>query len=619
MSKWQNAVTITITVFTFNLTALAEQPYQIPEWFDGNRVQAHTRLVIHTWGKKPIFYTAAEGFQQMGVNAFTRFVKSHQSPCWWPSKVGQVMPEAENFNFVKKMIDNAHARGMHMIAYYRHMEDNYMAEKHPEWACRDWEGKVMPQVRKHLWMCFNTEYRQYVKTRLLELVDMGVDGFYFDYFHMPSRWLGHPKYAVTCCCKTCQEKYEKIYGRKMPGQVKYTDPQTKILADFYTRTITETFKELSEAVHERNPDCVMIISTTFTPSMHSAAMPSTFAAIADSAKTEWDKPAVWPRNIPKDVLKPDHDMRWAAGFTYLRGVCDDRPPHVWTYALWTKEEALSVAAACMTYGLVANIDIQEDEIPNMDFAPAFEMGNKVSPYLKRTKPMRWAAIHFDERLRDQAWPDERKIWKQVLWPALGPYEAFCRARLPVAYITDWQLEAGQLDGYKILVLPHPDNLTAAQQKQVAKFKAAGGIVMEIGPNTKFHDPKQHDQCVKKFLEQYQQLTPVAPIKVTGGPEDLHAVAWEKRDKSTTTLCLLNDFDWFSTRKRIIKRLPKSSGSPFTPPMVVQGVAVNLSSKRTPKKVFNAVTGKTLKPTKTQNGWQVRVPDFQYMAAVVYEW
>ncbi|MHC4799224.1 MAG: hypothetical protein ACYTF1_21520, partial [Planctomycetota bacterium] len=469
-----------------------------------------------------------------------------------------------------------------------------------------------------IWLCLNTDYRKFFQTGLLELAEMGADGIDFDYIHMPG-WLGRPRYIKTCYCQTCRKKFEKIYGRKMPEKVKQDDHEARLLVEFYNRTLIETFGEWVKAVNQRKPDCVMIVSCTFIPGMHSPVMSSRLAAVANAPKTEWRLSSIWPRNVPEDVLKPADDMRWAAGFTYLRGACGDRSPHVWLYPLWAKEEALSAASACMTYGLVANIDVAEDKIPNMTYAPAYELGKKVSPYLKRTKPMRWVAIHYDEHLRDQLWPDEEKIWKQALWPAYGPFEALCRARLPVAYVNDWQLEAGQLDGYKVLVLPHPKHLNASQQQQVAKFKNAGGVVISIRPDARFHDPEQHDYWVKKLLEQYRLLVPESPIEVAGGPEDLHAVIWNKRDGSATTVCLLNQFRWFSLHGRHRKKAKDHPEMFSTPPPPAKNVAVTLRSERTPKKVFEAVTGKVLQPTKTKDGWQIDTPDFRYMSAIVFEW
>jgi hypothetical protein len=342
-------------IFVFAGWATAEQGYEQPEWFDGNRVQAHTRL--GNWHlDNPMFYTAAEKFEKMGVQVFTRVVKGGSEGCWWPSKVGKMLPEAEGKNLVTKMLDNAHSRGMRMIGYYRHMVDDAAAAEHPEWICRMPDGTPIPAKRGKAWMCLNTGWREFVKVRLVELAQMGVDGIYFDYFHMPG---GNPWFKKNCCCQACREKFRKIYGRKMPVRYKINLPSHKLIMDFYNRTIIETFKEWTEAVHASKPDCVMVVATTFSASMYAPVVPSTFVALVDSAKTEWNKAWHLPQRVPEDVLMPDKDVRFGGGFGYLRGACDERPPHCWINPLWTAEEALSASAACMTYGLIANLDTRE--------------------------------------------------------------------------------------------------------------------------------------------------------------------------------------------------------------------------------------------------------------------
>jgi len=620
-----NRIAAILAMIIFSLPACAQQNRPLPEWFDGNRVQAHTRLIHDRWLNDPLFFTAAEKFKQMGVNVFARhFITCDEPPCW-PSKIENAPARSK---IAKRMIDNAHQQGQRIIAYYWHMSDRNMLKNHPDWRCCNTDGSPAICSRGVTWMCMNSPFRNFVKKQLIELTDLGVDGFYLDSTHMPTgkspRGKNRPadfKKCYACWCKYCRGKFKDIYGRTMPERFDEKDPNTKLLIDFYNRTLIETFKEWKHAVHQRNPDCMLLVSTTWTAAMTEPWMTSIFAAVGDSAKTEYEKP--WAGKKPfkpiPGIKTPDHDMRWAAGFTYLRSTCDDWPPHSWIFLLWTSQEAMTAAAANLTYGLIANIDVADGRIPNMAFKPAFDLGNKVSPWLARTKPLRWTAIHFNEKVRDRLWPDTKEIWKKALWPAYGPFEALCRARLPVAYVTDWQLEAGKLDSYKVLVLPTPKELTQAQQKAVQKFKAAGGTVLEVDAGTKFHDPDKHDRYINEFLETLLEAAPPAPVKITGGPNDLHAVTWAKTSGKATTITLLNKFDWFTLKGRRGKtpiNNPELIGK-LPPP--AQGVTAVLRTNKTPKKVFDAVSGKKLKPVKMPDGWQVTVPDFQYMAAVVFEW
>jgi hypothetical protein len=234
----------------------------------------------------------------------------------------------------------------------------------------------------------------------------------------------------------------------------------------------------------------------------------------------------------------------------------------------------------------------------------------------RTKPVRWVAIHFSEAARDRRWPNAQRIWKEVVWPSLGPFEALCRARLPVAYVSDAQLEAGQLEGYKVLVLPTPKELTAAQQKAVEQFR---GAVIEMDANIYFDNPNEHDQQVKAFLAHVRGAASQPPIEVTGGPAKMHAVAWKKTSGEATVINLVNDFSWVSFEGRRGKSMKDSPNLIRKPTAPARGAAAILRTNQTPKKVFEAVSGTTLTPEKTSEGWRVAVPEFPYMAAIVFQW
>jgi len=93
--------------------------YRLPAWYDGCRVQAHTRLAAAHM-TRDIFLNAAAGFRKMGVDVFVRHIQAHTQGAWWPSKVSPVHPLAENRNLAKEIIENAHRAGCRVIVYHVH-------------------------------------------------------------------------------------------------------------------------------------------------------------------------------------------------------------------------------------------------------------------------------------------------------------------------------------------------------------------------------------------------------------------------------------------------------------------------------------------------------------------
>ncbi len=166
---------------TFAAKVISTPDNSLPSWFDGNRVQAHTRLsfdqgssVIDT----PGYIDAAATFKSFGAEAFVRHVKSRDEDPWW-----RIQPPylPSNRNIVKEMIDATHAEGMHMIAYYYDSINTNVAAAHPEWVCKDLKGNPQSSMMLDL----TSPYRDIVLQDLRDLAAMGADGIYFDADHMP--------------------------------------------------------------------------------------------------------------------------------------------------------------------------------------------------------------------------------------------------------------------------------------------------------------------------------------------------------------------------------------------------------------------------------------------------
>jgi hypothetical protein len=108
--------------------ALARGGSRLPRWFDANRVQGHTRLILSTtWYETPEFTQAAAGFRELGAGAFTRHVKRGDEDPWWPTALpvdadgtphssrpreinGVILEPGENV--AEEIIDEAHAEGL---------------------------------------------------------------------------------------------------------------------------------------------------------------------------------------------------------------------------------------------------------------------------------------------------------------------------------------------------------------------------------------------------------------------------------------------------------------------------------------------------------------------------
>ena len=583
--------------------------YRLPAWFDGCRVQAHTRLGL-PWLDKPEFLSAGASFKAMDADVFTRHIKSGKEGAWWPSAVGASIPEAKGRNLAREIVEEAHKAGCRILVYHRHMEDALAAVDHPDWLCRDANGEPSVAGRGE-YMCFNSPYREYLLTRLLELVDMGADGFYFDEMHMPKK---------GCWCDHCRAKFKESCGLDLPPCADEKDPLWHKLVDFKNQAIEQAFVEWRRAIHARHPECVVLIGSNTWPALSDRTMTGRLFRIADSVKTEFELAARPPayKALPEGMLPFDKDAKMTLGYVLSRDAADGRPAHVWTNGLLDDTAALYATAGILTYGCIANLDVAEADLPGPVFARAFDLGKKVSPYWLGTAPVRWAAIHYSEVARDAYAVYPEKAWDHILYPLYAAYRAFQSARLPVGVVTDSQLEEGLLDGYEVLFLPESEALTDPMKRAVEQFEARGGLVVVQRPEWQWHKSQAaQDRATAALIEAVSAKRGAAVFRVTGGPERVHIGGFQKPGR--LIIALANEFAWVYTGKRLGRDgQPRPEPSQPAPPSVCRDVKIVLADKIECARALEAVSGRRLVPAPSADGLEIVVPDFDHMAVVVVE-
>ena len=573
--------------------------YRLPTWYDEQRVQAHTRFG-QTYLGREVFFRVAEHFRAMGAPVFVRQIQAHIQGAWWPSCIEPVHPLASVRDIAREIIDNAHYHDCRLIAYHAHMYDLPLSEQHPDWMCLDDTGQPII-VGMAPMMCFNSPYPDYFLTRALELVDMDVDGLYFDYVHMPK---------TGCWCHRCKAMFKAMTGLDHPPAHDLDDPVWRKLVEFNNLVIEKTFLKWRRAIHERDPDLVMVVGSHLWSRVSDHHLNSRLFRIADAVKMEHSIP-VRPGSdaifkYDPSMKTPEPDVRLALGYTLVRDAADGRPAHVWVDGLKDETSMLHATAGVVAHGCIADLDVREETFPNFMFTRAFDLGGRISPFLAGTLPVRWAVVHYSEVARDAFALYEIQQWKKVLYPLHGAYMAFLRARLPVGIVTDSQLEEGLPPECKILFLPYPDLLTEPMKRKIRDFQVRGGRVIEQRETWKWHDPNGgQETALQSFLKEIKSEADQAPIQVFGGPEKLHAVVYMSEVGNRITLALANEFSWVSLGQK--------------PPPPCTGVKIVLRDSVMPMAVFDAVRNLPLTPHPVTGGIEIAVPGFETLAVVVVEY
>jgi hypothetical protein len=593
-------------------------PGSLPDWFTTNRVHGHTRLDLRLWEGTTEFLNAAAGFRLLGAHAFARHVKRGEEDPWWPS--GEPPPP----NPVKEFIDNAHAQGLKIFAYYWHMSEERQQKLHPDWVCRDQNGDPIETRRKGPYLDMTGPYGDLVLNRLRELAMMGADALFFDARHLPPQgsWQG-----------ALADAWQASHGAS-PPPLDPADPLYQEFLDFKAAKIEETFVYWREQVRADFPNVVFIISTTTVPALTDCEMTTRLARIADSSKNEYRHALNYAKNVfatRYDLRRPSDHVRQALGWTVLRDAADGRPPHIWARGVPNSDHAQAYAGSLLTFGCVANMDAHETALGNAPDIPdwktpvealkaAFDLGSLVSPHMAGTKTLRWAAVHFSERIRNEyvrrpPGADFVGAWRNVLWPLMGAFQVLTEEGVPVGVVNDEQLQHGDLDGYRVLILPNAGDLSHAQQLAVTAFRTTGGIVIENDPAWRWSDKNDGDAAAAAFRTRMQQHIRAAPLRVSRGPAGSYAVAY--RAVRRLVVAVTNNFNWVQIRwtpNTIKPAAPPATGLRVTwrkDARLVQG-----PSRFVRLQAVEAISGKRLRIVETNTTYSVALPQFDFMALVV---
>jgi hypothetical protein len=619
----------------------------LPTWFGANRVHGHTRLTFSLWHDTREFTEAAAGFKALGAGAFARHVKSGDEDPWWPTALplgpdgrpladrdGMIdgAPLVQGRNVAKEIIDEAHAEGLNIITYYWHMSEARLARLRPEWVCKRPNGTPIMSPRG-TYLDITGPYREVVLGRLLELADMGADGFLFDHRHLPREGCWGSAFAQAWTAETGLPA--------PPAPMKGEPPSSRYLAfiDFRARKIEETFTYWRDRVKARHPKVVFVISTDDFAGLMDRGVTTRLARIADSAKNEYHQ--ALHRGVTRNVFEKHRDVlaeppghvRQSLSWTALRDSSEGRPPHIWHPGVPTADQAVALAGSLLTFGAVANMDAAEESLidqkdqrgktPVEGLKRAFALGKVVSPHLARIQPLRWAAVHFGESSRSKRRADYLAMWQQVLWPLVGAYQVLSEDGLPIGVVNDDQLEQGRLDGYRLLILPNPDELTSAQRGKVATFKARGGVVIENDPAWPWSDPDGTDAAAAALRTALRAHVESAPLQVTGGPAGRYAVSYRKPGR--LIVAVTNNFSWvqFSTRNRPIpphkiKRRPPPAQNVYVTWRRGHGLPQTSGgdARLQQLRAIEAVTGRTLPVKRVAEGYRVDLPKVAFMALLV---
>lgn len=511
----------------------------LPAWLTHNRVHLH-------W-EGPLLYVEEDGTPDARFNAWLKNVqgriknmgpgvtiglaKKGAEGAWWPSRVGASLPEAQTRNVFKEFfLDPMQDSGIRFIAYYRHDIDKPMEALHPEWLSLGENGKPIANLdcdpTAHR-LCLNSPYREFVKTRLVELAEQGTSGVYFDQDHMNE----------VCTCGNCKEQFLAARGYPMAENLKPYTPEFLDVAKFIGASISETFAEWRAAVRKVKPDMIFIAGADelvdFVGIHHDESLPDSI----DLLKSEFQKCFGGQQHFPAAPLRtmfkanpayyaPLRAQQESLLWTIARDAGAGRPAHVWNYKPHKNfGETFHTNMALVAHGAISSTTV--DVVANdHSYKDLFALGRLLGNQFADAVPYGWAALHVSTAIKERAYPADgeatrsyKQTFEQLYAPVLAASDALQKEHIPFVTMSDKDVREARISPLtRVLIVPSADLLPHRLQESLANLELDGVNVIRLSSKDPWYLASSVPTLQEMLLKDLVTQSGRPPIQVEGPPK-----------------------------------------------------------------------------------------------------
>jgi hypothetical protein len=213
------------------------------------RARTYRRLLVDThvpdWDSHlladfdPVSYvrTAAKA----GFQSLMQYANSHVGLCLWKTKLGQMHAAMKGRDFFGEVMEQCRAHGLHRVAYYSLVFDDWAYANHPDWRILPEEGYDAALYSRTGTCCVNSPYREHAFNCLRELVgNYDFEGIFLDMTFWPA----------VCYCPHCTKRFWDEHHEEPPRIVDWKDPIWRSFQKCRERWMREFAMEVTKTIKQ---------------------------------------------------------------------------------------------------------------------------------------------------------------------------------------------------------------------------------------------------------------------------------------------------------------------------------------------------------------------------------
>jgi hypothetical protein len=216
----------------------------VPDWDD--------RLLASFDAVDYVSTIAGAGFQSL-----MQYANSHVGLCLWRTRLGQMHRNMKGRDYFGEVMEQCRRHGLHRIAYYSLIFDDWAYRTHPDWRIRSAADSVSESHERAGTVCINSPYPEHALACIRELVaNYDFESIFFDMTFWPT----------ICYCPHCVARYRKEQGAEPPRVIDWKDPQWRTFQKSRERWMREFALSVTKAVKQtRRITAYQQFGTMFAP------------------------------------------------------------------------------------------------------------------------------------------------------------------------------------------------------------------------------------------------------------------------------------------------------------------------------------------------------------------
>jgi hypothetical protein len=389
----------------------------------------------------------------------------------------------QNEDYLAKYLPEAKKRGLRVVIYFDvHWYKRSFGEQHPDWVQRDESGGEVTMLygQPASTLCVNSPWREWCFQIVRDLCAYPIDGIFYD---------GPVFWPDTCYCRYCQEKFQKLYGAKLPSKKVREGEGAQDLLRFQVQSLADYLHDSRAIIKSINPEIAFYMNGGGREGNWSSARlnrvlvteQDLLGAEGGYLSGELPRIPIWKPGVTARLLEAQAPDK-------LRVVYCSGRPGPWNFSQYPEPElcllyAETIANAASVFFFMFESAMKRPEIKALGEMNRF-LG-KNSMYYRGTRSEATTALVWSDATANsyagasaQLIESERVPQRSEVGNLEGEFsglvDTLLRAQTPLDVIDDITLQQKELARYKAIFLPNVACMSARTAAGLKDYVRDGG-------------------------------------------------------------------------------------------------------------------------------------------------